>query len=88
MQKTAKLEGEIKDLYNGTVYYYSLSEPYLGYSHLTIQSMVSGGIGETTTIFGSDSTGNPLDWTELFGSYIGGLDQTLALRVAGYRLSN
>ena len=86
MSKLAKLEGEIKDLYAGTVYYYSLSEPYLGYSHLMVQSMVEGGLGETTTIFGADSTGNPLDWNELFGSYVGGLDQILALRVAGYNV--
>ena len=37
-----------------------------------------------TYIFGADSKGNIVDWTELTGSYRGGTDHEKALSNAGY----
>lgn len=42
--------------------------------------------GPETYIFGADSSGEIVDWTELDGSFKGGLDHEQALRNAGYEV--
>ena len=45
---------------------------------------VAANLGHETYIFASDKDGNITSWTELEGSYEGGLDHARALAGAGY----
>lgn len=70
---------------------YRLSEPLTNYDgqeyeHVVVSAVVVPYSGPETYIFGSDAEGEILNWTELPGSYRGGLDHAEALRCAGYEI--
>lgn len=56
------------------------------YEYVIISASVVPFSGLETYIFGSNADWEVVSWTELPGSYRGGLDHVRALRLAGYTL--
>ncbi len=97
MTQTARFIKELED-WQGDARLYQLSEP-IGWGgwhgdeqHYTEFVVVSAVCvmfsGPETYIFPTDEGGEVLDWSELEGSFRGGLDHEKALRDAGYELSD
>lgn len=75
---------------------YRLSDPLESYEYVVVSAQDFSGIkfsvpsgldylfSSETYIFGASADGNIVAWTELEGSYRGGIDHELALRNAGY----
>lgn len=55
--------------------------------YVWVSAVVAFGSGPETYIFPCDKNGLVLSYLEMAGSYRGGLDHELALRNAGYRVS-
>ena len=87
--KIKKLKG-----FSGEAYLYELSEPVTYWegsyeergetTNFVVVSAATGLSGPETFIFPADEEGNVVDWTELGGSFRGGLNHDQALRIAGY----
>jgi hypothetical protein len=56
------------------------------HQHIVVSAVVVPYAGAETYIFPSDSNGNVVSYSELNGSYRGGLDHKQALENAGYEL--
>jgi hypothetical protein len=63
---------------------YRCSPPLGGHEYIVVSAIVAMFSGPETYIFGANETGKITDWSELKGSYRGGLDHDLALLEAGY----
>lgn len=63
---------------------YKLSEPLAGASIVVVSAVLAIPSGSETYIFAGDKNGTITGWTELEGSYRGGLSHTEALKGAGY----
>jgi len=63
-------------------------EPAKAYEYVIVSAAVVPYSGPETYIFGADADGKDvIDWSEMPGSYKGGLDHEAALRLAGYEVS-
>ena len=89
-----KIAEHIKELdkFTGHAALYRLSEP-LGngwdddgptYEYVVVSAAVAMFTGAETYIFGSNETGEVVSWSELDGSYRGGMSHSAALAQAGY----
>lgn len=72
---------------------YTLTPPLSGYSVVIVSAAAATYTGPETYIFGArgsaeDDGWEVADWTELEGSYRGGLDHAEALSDAGYEIVN
>lgn len=68
--------------------HYKLSEPLDGHEYVIVSSAYTWDHGDETYIFGANENGEIVEWGELEGSYVGGLDHEIALRSAGYEVVN
>jgi hypothetical protein len=57
------------------------------YNYVVVSATIAPYSGAETYIFGADAEGKVLSWSELDGSYRGGLDHEEALRNAGYQIA-
>lgn len=95
--KTATFVKDIRG-FQGDARLYKLSEPLItenydydndkqktvGYNYVVVSAAIVPYSGPETYIFGADKSGNVLSWTDLDGSFRGGLDHVRALHNAGY----
>lgn len=65
---------------------YHLDPPLEGYEYVNVSAVTAPFSGSETYIFGSDRNGNIKNWSELEGSYLGGLSHEVALAYAGYEV--
>ncbi len=70
--------------WKGDARLYKLSPPLKGYDFVVVSATTVPNQGPETYIFPSEPDGQPAHWTELPGSFRGGLDHDKALRDAGY----
>jgi hypothetical protein len=56
------------------------------FDFVVVSAAVTPDHGPETYIFGADKDGEILDWSELDGSFVGGLDHERALKGAGYEV--
>lgn len=94
--KTARLIGPVNPEANGDQKLYRLTPPMPGWEpwsddekqahwdYVVVSAVNAMFSGPETYIFGADSAGEILDWSELDGSFKGALDHEQALRNAGY----
>ena len=84
IMKTATLLKEKNGTGIGKVF--KLSEPLEGNDYVWVSAVVAAFSGPETFIFGCDQNGEVTSWSELDGSYRGGLDIEKALTNAGYTI--
>lgn len=63
---------------------FRMSPPLDGHEHVIVSAANALLSGPETYIFGCDKDGRVVDWSELDGSFKGGLSHDQALRNAGY----
>jgi len=80
---TYKFERDIVG-WQGIAKLYSVDPPLGGFTHVIVSAVVAPFSGPETYIFGCDADGANVDYSELDGSYRGGLDHATALLNAGY----
>jgi hypothetical protein len=90
-----KIAQHIRDIgFTGHAALYRLSEP-LGngwdddgptYEYVVVSAAVVIFSGAETSIFGSNASGEVVSWSELNGSYRGGMSHSTALARAGYNV--
>lgn len=66
--------------------HYRLDPPLNGHEFVVSSAETVSCSGPETYLFGADADGNITDWSELEGSYRGGLDCEQAIRNAGYEI--
>lgn len=65
---------------------YQLDPPLEGHEFVVVSAVNVPSSGPETYIFGADKEGRIVDWSELDGSFRGGLDHVAALENAGYEI--
>lgn len=76
----AKLEG-----FNGHAALYECAPPLEGHKYVVASAVVTTYSGPETYLFPANGQGKITNWSELSGSYRGGLDHAQAFENAGYQ---
>ena len=85
--KVAKRIRDLED-FTGSATLYKLDPPMKGGIEFVIVSATTAMFsGAETYIFSADIKGEIVDWSELYGSYRGGLSHVEALKGAGYSIN-
>ncbi|HEY6117458.1 MAG TPA: hypothetical protein VI172_16010 [Candidatus Dormibacteraeota bacterium] len=85
MSKTATFIKHIQG-WRGDARLYRLSPPHEASPHVIVSATEVPYLGPETYIFPATDEGSIVSWSEMEGSYRGGLDHAQALRNAGYEI--
>ena len=75
------------DGFNGDARLYRCAPPLDGHEYVIVSAAVVFMTGPETYIFGATKDGEIENWSELDGSFRGGLDHVHALNEAGYEVT-
>lgn len=81
--KTATFVKKLKG-FNGDARLYRMEPPHEGAEYVVVSAVIAPFSGPETYIFAADADGEVTSWSEMDGSFRGGLSHTEALSGAGY----